>query len=263
MSMHFVVCIKQVPETTEVRIDPDTRTLMREGIPSIINPFDTYAIEEALKFKDDLGGKVTVISMGPPQAEEALKEALAMGADEAILLSDPAFRGADTLATSRTLAAAVDRLDDYTLILCGKQAIDGDTAQVGPEVAEILDVPHIAYVKKVRELNEDSVTVERMVEGGYEVIQAELPALMTVVKDINQPRLPTMRGIMRAKRMKVTTWGHDDLGLPSDHVGLDGSPTEVIKVFSPELSASGEMIPGEPAEQAVALAKILRDAGLA
>lgn len=260
--MRFVVCIKQVPESTEVKIDPDTRTLMREGIPSIINPFDTYAIEEALKFKEALGGEVTVISMGPPQAEEALKEALATGADEAILVSDPAFRGADTLATSRTLAAAINRLDDYTLILCGKQAIDGDTAQVGPEIAELLDIPQITYVRRVCELNEESVTAERMVEGGYEVIRASLPALITVVKDINQPRLPTMRGIMRAKRMQVTTWGSQDLDLPPDSVGLDGSPTEVIKVFTPQLSASGEMIPGEPGEQAAAVATILRDAGL-
>ncbi|MFO8060000.1 MAG: electron transfer flavoprotein subunit beta/FixA family protein [Bacillota bacterium] len=260
--MRFVVCIKQVPETTEVQIDPDTRTLMREGIPCIINPFDTYAIEEALKFRESAGGEVTVISMGPPQAEEALKEALAMGADQAILLSDPGFRGADTLATARTLAAGIDRLGDFTLIFCGKQAIDGDTAQVGPEIAEILDIAHVTYVQRVCELNEESITAERMIEGGYEVIRAQLPALITVVKDINQPRLPTMRGIMRARRTQVTVWGMQDLDIPAADVGLEGSPTEVIRVFTPELSAGGEMISGEPAEQAAALASILRDTGL-
>lgn len=260
--MRFVVCIKQVPETTEVSIDPETKTLMREGIPSIINPFDEYAIEEALQFREAYGGVVTVLSMGPPQAEEALKQAVAMGADEALLLSDPAFRGSDTLATSRTLAAAIDRLEDVSVIFCGKQAIDGDTAQVGPEVAEILDIPHVAYVRKVRGLEKGRVTVERMVEGGFEVIQAELPALLTVVKDINQPRLPNMRGIMRAKRTEVTVWSQDDLDVELDGVGLDGSPTEVIRIFSPELASGGEMIEGEPREQAEVIVARLRDAGL-
>ncbi len=260
--MRFVVCIKQVPETTEVNIDPETKTLMREGIPSIINPFDEYAIEEALQFREAHGGVVTVVSMGPPQAEEALKQAVAMGADEAILLSDPAFRGSDTLATSRTLAAAIDMIEDAAVIFCGKQAIDGDTAQVGPEVAEILDIPHVAYVRKVRELTDGHVTVERMVEGGFEVIRAELPILLTVVKDINQPRLPNMRGIMRARRTEVTVWGQDDLDMSTAEVGLDGSPTEVIEVFSPELAAEGEMIEGEPREQAEAVIARLRDAGL-
>lgn len=260
--MRFVVCIKQVPETTEVSIDPETKTLMREGIPSIINPFDEYAIEEALQFREARGGVVTVLSMGPPQAEEALKQAVAMGADEAVLLSDPAFRGSDTLATARTLAAAIDRIEEVTVILCGKQAIDGDTAQVGPEVAELLDIPHVAYVRKVRELDDSHVIVERMIEGGFETIQADLPALLTVVKDINQPRLPNMRGIMRAKRTEVTVWGQDDLGIDTQKVGLDGSPTEVIKIFSPELVSAGEMIEGGPREQAEAVVARLRDAGL-
>lgn len=260
--MRFVVCIKQVPETTEVSIDPETKTLMREGIASIINPFDEYAIEEALRLREAHDGVVTVVSMGPPQAEEALKQAVAMGADEAILLSDPAFRGSDTLATARTLAAAIGIIDDVSVILCGKQAIDGDTAQVGPEVAELLDIPHVAYVREVRNLNDSQVTVERMIEGGYEAIQADLPALLTVVKDINQPRLPSMRGIMRARRTEITVWGQEELGLPDEVVGLDGSPTEVIKVFTPELITEGEMIEGEPREQAEALVTSLRDAGL-
>lgn len=260
--MRFVVCIKQVPETTEVRIDPETKTLVREGIPSIINPFDAYAIEEALRFKETHGGTVTVIAMGPPQAEEALKEAVAMGADEAVLLTDQAFRGADTLATARVLAAAIRRLDDVAVVLCGKQAIDGDTAQVGPEVAELLDIPQVTYVRKVCELDQDSITVERMVEGGYTVIRASLPVLLTVVKDINEPRLPSLRGIMRAKRTDITSWGLSDLDLDQSQVGLDGSPTQVVKVFTPQLAARGEMIEGEPAEQARALVTRLRDAGV-
>lgn len=260
--MHYVVCIKQVPESTEVDIDPESKTLMREGIPSIINPLDEFAIEEALTFQEAHGGEVTVVSMGPPQAEEALKEAVAMGADNAVLLTDAAFAGADTLATSTTLAAAMSRLGDYSVILCGKQAIDGDTAQVGPELAELLDIPHIPYVKKVRELTEESISAESVVEGGYEVIKASLPALITTVKDLNEPRLPTMRGIMRAKRSEVKVWDNDDLEVPDDSVGLDGSPTEVIDIFTPEVTTDGEMIAGEPREQAKALADKLRDAGL-
>ena len=262
IAVRFVVLIKQVPETTEVRLDPETGTLVREGIPSIVNPFDSYAIEEALQFKEEHGGTVTAVSMGPPQAEEALKEAVAMGADEAILLTDPDFRGADTWATARTLAAAVSRLEGVRVIFCGKQAVDGDTAQVGPEVAELLDVPHVANVKVVRELTEDSITVERMVEGGNEVFQAQLPALITVVKDINEPRLPNLKGIMRAKRTEVTHWGREDLGLERSEVGLEGSPTQVIRVFTPQLSTDGEIIEGEPQEQAKILVERLRDSGL-
>ncbi len=259
--MRYIVCMKQVPEATEVDIDQETGTLLREGIPSIINPFDEYAIEEALQFREEHGGEVTVLSMGPPQAEEALRESVAMGADDGILLSDPAFRGADTLATARTLAAAVKKMGDYSVILCGKQAIDGDTAQVGPELAELLDIPHVADVRDVRELTDENITVERMIEGGYEIVCASLPALVTVLKDINEPRLANMQGIMRANQMDIPTWGMDDLNLSSTEVGLDGSATEVIRVFTPEAGEPGEMIEGEPREQARELANRLRDAG--
>lgn len=260
--MRFVVLVKQVPETTEVRIDPDTKTLMREGIPSIVNPFDSYAIEEALRHREQHGGSVTAVSMGPPQAEEALKEAVAMGCDEAILLTDPDFRGADTWATSVTLARAVSRLEDVKVIFAGKQAIDGDTAQVGPEVAELLDVPHVSNVRAVREMREDRLVVEQMVEGGTEVIEIQLPALVTVIKDINEPRLPNLRGIMKAKRTQVPHWGREELGLKAQEVGLEGSPTQVIKIFPPQLTAGGEMIEGEPSDQARALVTRLKDKGL-
>ncbi|MDP2858722.1 MAG: electron transfer flavoprotein subunit beta/FixA family protein [Bacillota bacterium] len=260
--MRYIVCIKQVPDTTEVQFDPETKTLRRDGIPSIINPFDAYALEEALRFREANGGIVTVVTMGPPQAEQALREAIAMGCDDAWLLTDPSFRGADTLATARTLAAALRLIGECAVILCGKQAVDGDTAQVGPEIAELLDVPHVTYVRKVRELTKSEVIVERMVEGGYEVVQSSLPVLLTVVKDINQPRLPTMRGIMRAKRTPVTKWGIADLGLPAERAGLSGSATEVIRVFTPQMPSGGEMIEGDPEVQVRSLISRLLVAGV-
>ena len=185
--MNIIVCIKQVPETTEVRINPETNTLMREGVKAIINPFDMYAIEEGVRLKEKTGGKVTVLTMGPPQAETALKEAISLGADEAVLLSDRAFAGSDTWATSYTLAAGIRKLKDYDLIICGKQASDGDTAQVGPGIATHLDIPQVTYVKKIEEVKDKVIKVERMTEEGYEIIESRLPLLITVVKEINTP----------------------------------------------------------------------------
>ena len=185
--MNIIVCIKQVPETTEVRINPETNTLMREGVKSIINPFDMYAIEEGVRLKEKFGGKVTVLTMGPPQAETALKEAISPGADDAVLLSDRAFAGSDTWATSYTLAAGVRKLKEYDLIICGKQASDGDTAQVGPGIATHLDIPQVTYVKKIEEVKDKVIKVERMTEEGYEIIESRLPLLITVVKEINTP----------------------------------------------------------------------------
>ena len=188
--MNIAVCIKQVPDTANVRIDPETNTLIREGVDSIINPFDMYAIEEAVRVKEKTDGKVTVVTMGPPQAESALREAVSMGCDEAVLVSDRAFAGSDTWATSYTLALAIKKLGKFDIIFCGKQAADGDTAQVGPGVSMHLDIPQVTYVKKIEELKDNSAIVERMTEEGYEVIQTPLPALFTVVKEINQPRIP-------------------------------------------------------------------------
>ncbi len=234
--MNIIVCIKQVPDTTEVKINPETGTLIREGVPSIINPFDTYAIEEGLLLKEQFGGKVTVISMGPPQASEALKEAVAMGADEAVLLSDRAFAGSDTWATAYTLSQAIRKLGDFDLILCGKQAIDGDTGQVGPGIARQLDISQLTYVFKIKELDADSgrIVVERLLEEGREVVETSLPALLTVVKDINQPRYPSFMGIRRAARMEIPIWTAEDMpGTDTGKCGLKGSPTQVVRVFSP------------------------------
>lgn len=260
--MKIIVLIKQVPETTEVKINPDTNTLVREGVKSIINPFDTYALEEGVLIKERLGGTVVALSMGPPQAREALQDAIALGADEAVLLSDRAFAGADTLATSRALAAGIRKLAPYDLIIAGKQAIDGDTAQVGPEVAELLDIPQATYVRKVKELEPGRIVVERMVEGAVETVEMPLPALITVVKDINQPRIPSLKGIMKAKRTQIPVWTPGDIGLAPETVGLRGSPTMVEKIFVPEVERRGELLEGTPEEVADALLSRLRRAGV-
>lgn len=247
--MKIVVCAKQVPDTTEVKINPETNTLIREGVASIINPFDLYAVEEALRIKEKLGGTVIVLSMGPPQAAESLKELIAMGVDEAVLLSDRAFAGSDTLATSYALAKGIEKIGSVDLILCGKQAIDGDTAQVGPEIAENLGIPHVTYVKKVNEISEKEIIVERMNEDGFERIQAPLPALLTVVKEIDEPRLPSLKGKMRAKKTEIPIWNAEMIGAAKERIGLDGSPTWVKRIFIPELKCQGEIFEGSPEEQ--------------
>ena len=256
--MNIIVCIKQVPETTEVRINPETNTLMREGVKSIINPFDMYAIEEGVRLKEKFGGKVTVLTMGPPQAETALKEAISLGADDAVLLSDRAFAGSDTWATSYTLAAGIRKLKDYDLIICGKQASDGDTAQVGPGIATHLDIPQVTYVKKIEEVKDKVIKVERMTEEGYEIIESRLPLLITVVKEINTPRVPSLRGLMRSKQAKITVFGVKDLEVDLANLGLCGSPTQVAKIFTPPARPEGEKIGGTAEEIAVKLAEILK-----
>jgi electron transfer flavoprotein beta subunit len=242
-----------------VRIDPKTNTLMREGVSSIVNPFDVYAIEEGIRLKEKHGGKVTVITMGPPQADAALREAISMGADAGILISDRAFAGSDTWATSYTLSMAIRKIGDATLIICGKQASDGDTAQVGPGIATHMDLPQITYVRKIEELDANRIVAERLLETGYEVIESTLPCLLTVVKEINQPRLPSLKGKMAAKKAQIPVWTAKDLGADPSQVGLDGSPTKVVKIFTPPARGGGEMIGGEP-EQAVArLVELLKD----
>ncbi len=261
--MHAIVCIKQVPDTSEVKIDPERGTLIREGVPSIINPFDTYAVEEALRLKEKFGGKVTLISMGPPQAKEALKEALAMGCDDAILISDRAFAGSDTWATAYTLSQAIRRIGDYDIILCGKQAIDGDTGQVGPGIARQLQITQLTYVFKIREIDfaQQTICVERLLEEGREVAVSRLPALVTVVKDINQPRYPVFSGIRRASRMPIPIWTAAELeGVDRKLLGLDGSPTRVVKVFSPPARLGRiQLFDGEPADAAARLVAALHD----
>ena len=247
--MNILVCIKQVPDTTEVKINPETGTLMREGVPSIINPFDMYAIEEGLRLKEKFGGKVTVITMGPPQAKEALKEAISYGVDEGILISDKAFAGSDTLATSYTLSHAIKKIENYDLIICGKQAMDGDTAQVGPGIAEWLDIPFVAFVKKIEEVTNEYLRVERMMEDGYDIVELPLPALMTVVKEINVPRMPSLRGKMKALKYEPIIWNTEHINVHQDRLGLKGSPTQVFKVFSPKLRTKGEIIEGESVDE--------------
>ncbi len=257
--MNIIVCIKQVPETTEVRINPETNTLIREGVKSIINPFDMYAIEEAILLKERFGGKVTVITMGPPQAESALREAVSMGCDEAILISDRAFAGSDTLATSYTLATAIKKISDFGLIICGKQASDGDTAQVGPGISVHLNIPQVTYVKKIEDISEDKAKVERMTEEGYEVIEVPLPALFTVVKEINEPRIPSLRGMMKAKKAEVICWSAADINADIKRLGLNGSPTQVVKIFTPSPRAGGQMLQGELEEIVETLADAVKD----
>ncbi len=241
--MHIIVTVKQVPDTHNVKIDPKTGTLIREGIPSIINPEDKNAIEEALNIKENRDDVVvTALTMGPPQARSALREALAMGVDRAILLSDNAFVGADTLATSYMLSVAVKKIGECDLILCGRQAIDGDTAQVGPQLAEFLKLPQVTYAEKIS-LQEDVVTVKSNFGRIIRTIEVKLPALITVTKDINQPRYKTMNGVLRAFRDKeIVTWTKVDLDLNPMRIGLNGSPTRVREIFTPVHSREGLII---------------------
>lgn len=243
--MKIIVCIKQVPETTSVKIDPETHTLIREGVKSIINPFDMNAIETALQIKEHHSGQVIAISMGPPQAEEALREAISLGVDDAILLCDKAFAGADTLATSYTLSMGIKKIGKFDLIICGKQSIDGDTAQVGPELAEYLDIPQICWVRKIIEIKDHTLRVERVLEDGYEVVETQLPALLTVGREINEPRLPSLRGKLIAKKKEISIWGTQELGISPKDVGLAGSPTQVIRTFTPTSRIERKILQGE------------------
>lgn len=258
--MKVVVCIKQVPGSTEVRINPETNTLMRESVEGIINPFDMYALEEGVRVKERCGGEVTVLSMGPPQVEAALREAVSLGADNTVLLSDRAFAGSDTWATAYTLAKGLDKIGDYDLIICGKQAIDGDTAQVGPGIAEVLDIPFVAYVKKIEEIGDGKIRVERLMEEGYEVVETTLPALITVVKEINEPRLPSLKGKMKAKKAEINVMTADDLGVDKEKCGLNGSPTKVMKIFTPKPRGGGEILSGDTSEIVEQLSNKLREA---
>ncbi len=251
--MNILVFIKQVPYAKEVRLDPKTHTLIRDGVESIINPYDMYAIEEGLRLKEFHGGKVTVMTMGPPQAEEALRDALSYGVDDAVLLSDRAFAGADTLATSYTLALGAKNLRDFDLILCGKQAVDGDTGQVGPGMAVRLDIPYVTYVRKIRSVDDGTMRVERIMDDGYEVIDVPLPALLTVVKEINEPRVPSLKNKMRAKKQSIAVWGAADIGATTARLGLAGSATQVTDVFKPERKSNLEWLEGSVAEQVDAL----------
>ncbi len=255
--MDILVCIKQVPDTAEVRINPETNTLIREGVPSIINPYDLHALEAALQIREKTGGKVTAVTMGPPQAEEALREAVSMGVDEVRLISDRAFAGADTWATSYALYKALDKLG-FDIILCGKQAIDGDTAQVGPEVAEFLNIPHISYVRKIEDVSGSGIRVQRLMDEGYDVVESPLPVLLTVVKEINTPRLPSLKGKMAAKKAVITKMDLAAIGAEEENVGLKGSPTQVRNIFAPQAKTDRKMLQGSLEEQLDTLVQELR-----
>ena len=244
--MLVVTCIKQVPDTTQVKVDPNTGTLIREGVPFIINPFDTHALEESLRLKDKYGFRVAVISMGPPNTEVTLKKALALGADEAILLSDRAFGGADTLATSLVLAEAIKRLgqkEEVAMVICGRQTIDGDTAQVGPGIATRLGYPQLTLVDRIEnvDLQAKKVKVSRRLEGRHEIVEAPLPAMIAVLREINRPRYPTVPMRLMAEEAPVTLWNNKVMGLRDDSIGLKGSATQVRRIFSPQ-RAKGEIL---------------------
>lgn len=261
--MKIVVCIKQVPITTNVKIDPETNTLVRQGVESQINPFDLYALEEAVRVKERMvaagvQSTVTVLSMGPPQVDAALREAIMLGADDAVLLSDRAFAGADTWATSYALAEAL-KLLQAELVFCGMQAIDGDTAQTGPGITIHADYALATYVSKIDEIDTKSATVHRLLEEGYEICTLTLPALFTVVKEINEPRTPSIRGKMRAKSAQIPTWSAESMNLDAEKCGLKGSPTQVVKIFSPQHRAGGERWQGDAPELAGKLLEILRE----
>ncbi len=260
--MKIIVCIKQVPDTTNVRINPETNTLVREGVQSIINPFDVYAIEEAVRLKEKHGATVTVITMGPPQAAEALKETISLGADSVYLVSDRAFAGADTLATAYALSCAIRHLGGADVILMGRQAIDGDTGQVGPGVAENLDISHVTDIRKIEEITDGRIVVERLLEEGYARIAARLPVVLTVVKEINTPRLPSLKGKLAAKKAEVPVLKASDIGADVQRLGLNGSPTQVMKIFTPPKPSGGKKFTGEPAVTVNQLLAELKSSGI-
>jgi electron transfer flavoprotein beta subunit len=257
--LNIVVCIKQVPETTEVEFDEETGTLKREGIAAIVNPFDEYAVEEGLRLRERYGGKVKVLSMGPPQAEVALRDTMALGCDQAWLATDRAFAGADTWATSYTLGLCVEKLSPYDLVICGLKTTDGDTGQVGPELAQHLGVPHVCYVNKILEVSEGKIRLTRLLDDGVETLEAPLPLVISVSKDINQPRLATLRGRLQARKAEIRKVTSKDLNVDPSRLGLDGSPTRVVKIFTPVPPAAGEVFEGTPDELAEKILEKLQE----
>ena len=260
--MHIIVLVKQVPDAAEVKINRETNTLIRDGVPSIINPYDMYAIEEALRLREKHGGKVTAVTMGPPQAAEALKEAVSLGVDDVVLLSDRAFAGADTWATSYALAQGIRKVGAFDLVIAGKQAIDGDTAQVGPETADMLGIPFVAYTRKIEKVESGQMVAERLMDEGYDVVETSLPALITVVKEINTPRLPSLKGKMKAKSLQVKPWTASDIGADPDRIGLKGSPTQVVRIFPPAPRGQREILTGTIEDQVAIVVKKLKEQSL-
>ena len=264
--MQVIACIKQVPDTTQVQIDPVTNTLVREGIPFIVNPYDTHALEASLQLQDRAGVRAVALSMGPPNAEATLRKALALGVSRAILCSDRAFGGADTLATSRVLAAAIERLsaeEEVGLVLCGKQTIDGDTAQVGPGIASRLGFAQLTLVDRIELFDPQAriIRVRRKLEGRHEIVEAPLPAVITVVRELNRPRYPNVPLRLAAQEAQVEVWSNELLQLDVQGIGLKGSPTWVSKIFSPQRE-QGEIL-GDGVGDPVGAAGLLIDKLLA
>ena len=247
--MRIIVPIKQVPETSNVKMDPVTGTIIRTGLESIINPLDLYALETALRFKDREKANVIVLTMGPNKAFEALREALALGCDEAILLSHKAFGGSDTWATAYALSLAIQKIGIYDLILCGERATDGETGQVGPELAAFLDIPLVTFVRKLNRLDEQYFKMERSTEWGMEDVRVRLPALITVLKEIASPRLPTLRGMQKAKATSIPVWGPEDIGADPSFIGLNGSPTRVVKIENPKIARGGSKMVAKSSDE--------------
>ncbi|MBU2495380.1 MAG: electron transfer flavoprotein subunit beta/FixA family protein [Candidatus Omnitrophica bacterium] len=254
----ILVCIKQVPDTMEVRIDPETNRIIREGVPSIVNPYDFYAMEVGLHLREKYGGTAIVCSMGPPQAESALREALSLGFDQAFLLSDRGFAGSDTLATSYTLSCLVRKLMPVDIVICGREAMDGSTGQVGPELSENLGWPFFACVSEIKEIINSRLKVRRMMEDHYEEIEGPIPAVMTVVKEIAEPRLPSLKGILKAKKAEIIVLNKGELEGEDLRFGSSGSPTRVVKVWTPEVHKKGMVLEGEPIEIAQKLYQELK-----
>jgi len=253
IKIKVAVCIKQVPGTTEIKIDPKTNTLIREGIENIVNPFDSYAVEEAVRIKERFEGEnveVIALTMGPPQS---------VGVDNAILLSDRAFAGADTWATATTLAKAINKIGDCRLIILGKQTLDGDTGQVGPELAQKMNIPFVGYVSSILDINKNKMRIKRLMEDRYETFEINLPAAISVVKDINIPRVPSLRGKIKAKSTVIPVWDVKELEADEKEVGLSGSYTQVVKIFTPQIKHETIMFKGTTEEQVERLHKILKE----
>jgi len=261
--MRIVVCVKQVPGSSEAKIDPETKRIVREGVKAVMNPFDAYALEEAVRIKERLGGEVIALTMGPPRADIALREAISVGADSGILLSDRVFGGSDTWATSYALSKAVRKIGGVDLVICGKQAIDGDTAQVGPGMAAHLGWAQATYVMAIPEVGEKEFLAKRMHEDGWDLCRIRFPAVLTVVKDINRPRVPTLKGRLAAQKVEIPTWTAQDVGAEADKIGLEGSPTRVVKAEPPAARNKATLrIEGAPSDCAVALVREFRRMGI-
>ncbi|KQC13295.1 MAG: electron transfer flavoprotein subunit beta [Desulfuromonas sp. SDB] len=256
--MKIVVCVKQVPDISQAKVDPETYTIIRTGVDAVVNPFDLYAVEAALQIKDNLPQtKVTAISMGPPQAEAALKEVISMGVDDAILLSSKHFAGSDTLATSYVLSKAINQIKDVDLIITGRQAIDGDTAQVGPGIAAHLNLPLVTDVNGIVEIKPDELKIKAMTEEGYLYYFLPLPALISIGKGIGEPRMPSLRNKSRARKAIIPVWTPEEIDAEYQKIGLKGSPTQVVKIFTPEVGGEVLFIEGEPPQQAERMVEIL------